>query len=63
MPSQLGICAVAVPQKRWPDVCTVQLTGDAVLVNTWGIAASAVDGTTHPTATSAIRSFRISPPP
>ena len=27
MPSQLGICAVAVPQNRCPDACTVQLIG------------------------------------
>src|SRR3954447_19829462 len=44
-PSKLGICAVVVPHQRCPDPWTAQLTGDAVFVNTCGIAASAVDGT------------------
>src|SRR3954447_8916924 len=56
MPSKLGICAVAVPQNRCPEACTTQLTGDAVLVNTCGIAASAVDGT-NPTTTTAAASI------
>src|SRR3954467_12820127 len=53
MPSQLGICAVAVPQKRCPEACTAHATGDAVFVNTWGIAAVAVDGAKHPAASTA----------
>src|ERR1700754_1818370 len=27
IPSQLAICAVDVPQNRWPDACTVQEIG------------------------------------
>src|SRR3954447_15603760 len=53
MPSQVGICAVAVPQKRCPDAWTAQLTGAAVFVNTCGIAAVAVDGANHPAASTA----------
>src|SRR3954462_6540193 len=53
MPSQLAICAVDVPQNRWPPDCTPQLTGVAVLVNTCGMAASAVDGTRPATTTAA----------
>ena len=65
MPSKLGICAVAVPQNRWPEACTVQLTGVAVFVNTCGIAASAVDGTSNPAATAAADEHpaHASPPP
>jgi hypothetical protein len=52
-PSQLRIWAVPVPQWRWPEACTVQLIGVSVFVKTWGIAASAVDGTSDPTAATA----------
>src|SRR4051794_412014 len=53
IPSQLRICAAVVPQKRWPEACTVQLIGVVVFVNTWGIAASAVDGISDPAASTA----------
>src|SRR3954469_20283740 len=67
IPSQDRICAVVVPQKRWPDACTVQLIGVAVFVNTWLIAASAVDGASAPAATTAatlsILRMSTAPPP
>src|SRR5205085_10667229 len=66
MPSKLGICAVDVPQNRCPDACTAQLTGDAVFVNTCGIAASAVDGTIQPAAAMAAAAsilLRMGTPP
>src|SRR3954469_8060622 len=67
IPSQLGIWAVAVPQKRRPDGCTAQLTGAAVFVNTWVIAASAVDGASAPAASTAatlsILRMCTAPPP
>ncbi len=52
-PSQLVIWAVPVPQRRWPLAWTVQLIGVAVFVKTWGIAASAVDGTIRAAAAHA----------
>src|SRR3954452_17510012 len=52
-PSKLGICAVAVPQKRWPDACTTQFSAAVVFVNTWGMAASATDGASEPAASTA----------
>src|SRR5262249_43810079 len=67
IPSQLGIWAVAVPQNRWPDACTTQLTGVAVFVNTWVIAASALAGISDPAAATAatisILRIRTAPPP
>src|SRR4051794_36650774 len=59
MPSQLAICAVDVPQNRCPLACTVQLMGVAVFVNTCGIAASAVDGTSPATTTAAASILRF----
>src|SRR3954470_495789 len=67
IPSQLRIWAVEAPQKRWPDACTVQLIGVVVFVNTWVIAAFAVDGASAPAATTAatlsILRIRTTPPP
>jgi hypothetical protein len=57
-PSQLVICAVPVPQKRWPLACTVQVIGVAVFVKTCGMAASAaVDGISEPAAATAATSI------
>jgi hypothetical protein len=67
IPSQLRICAVDVPQNRWPDGCTVQLIGVVVFVKTCGIAAFAADGTSNPAASTAaadsILRIGLSPPP
>src|SRR4051812_20658976 len=67
IPSQDRIWAVLVPQKRCPEGCTVQLIGVVVLVNTCGIAASAVDGASAPAAASAaaisILRMGTAPPP
>src|SRR3954463_10233289 len=67
IPSQDRICAVEVPQKRWPDGCTAQLIGVVVFVNTCVIAASAVDGASAPPASTAatlsILRMGTAPPP
>src|SRR4051794_6665015 len=67
IPSQDRIWAVEVPQKRWPDGCSVQLIGVAVFVKTWVIAASAVDGASAPAASTAatlsILRMSTAPPP
>src|SRR3954469_20640658 len=67
IPSQLAIWAVEVPQKRWPEACTVQVMGLAVFVNPWVIAASAVAGASDPAASTAaivsILCIRPAPPP